>query len=159
MSKPAESDDSLGFLIHDVARLLRRNFNHRMQRFGLTQEQCRVILYLSRKEGLRQVELADLMEIRPITLARLLDKLQEGELIERRRDSDDRRAFCLYLTPAAGPVLAEIMAIGAATREDANRDVSAADLNRLHAVLSQLKANLISAEAARRPEKVTGTGK
>jgi len=146
MSSPVVPEESLGFLIHDVARLLRKNFNRRVQSIGLTQEQCRVILHLSRNEGLRQVELAELMEIRPITLARLLDKLQESGLIERRRDTGDRRAFCLYLTRSTRPVLAQILAIGAAARSDANRDIPPGELDLMYDILCRLKANLVSAE-------------
>jgi DNA-binding MarR family transcriptional regulator len=156
MSSEGEPEDSFGFLIHDVARLLRKNFNRRMQGSGLTQEQCRAILLLSRNEGMRQVELAELMEIRPITLARLLDKLQEGGLIERHRDTGDRRAFRLYLTRASRAVLAKILEIGAATRAEANRDIPPGDLDLLHAVLCRLKANLVRAEENRRPN--TGGG-
>lgn len=155
MSNPIAPEDSFGFLIHDVARLLRKNFNRRMQSSGLTQEQCRVILHLSRNEGVRQVELAELMEIRPITLARLLDKLQESGLIERRRDTGDRRAFCLYLTPASRSVLAKILAIGAATRADANAEIPPSDLDRMNSVLCRLKANLLRADEHQR----SGTGK
>ena len=146
MATSQEPQDSFGFLLHDVARLLRKNFNRRVQSIGLTQEQCRVILQLSRHQGIQQVQLAELLEIKPITLARLLDKLQENGLIERRQNPEDRRAFCLYLTRRAHPVLKKILAIGAATRADANKDIAAAELDRLYSVLSRFKANLISAE-------------
>lgn len=146
MPKSTEPQDTFGFLIHDVARLLRKNFNRRVQSFGLTQEQCRVIVHLSRQEGIQQVDLAERLEIKPITLARLLDKLEENGLIERRRNPDDRRAFCLYLTRAGHPVLKKILAIGAATRADADKDISVAELDKLFSVLSRLKANLVNAE-------------
>jgi MarR family transcriptional regulator, transcriptional regulator for hemolysin len=146
MPSSREPQDTFGFLIHDVARLMRKNFNRRVQSFGLTQEQCRVILHLSRHEGIQQVDLAEVLEIKPITLARLLDKLQENGLIERRRNPDDRRAFRLYLTREAHSVLKKILDIGATTRADANRRISASDLEVLFSVLSRLKANLINAE-------------
>lgn len=146
MVTTGKPQDAFGFLLHDVARLLRKNFNRRVQSLGLTQEQCRVILQLSRHEGIQQVQLAELLEIRPITLARLLDKLQENGLIERRPNPSDRRAFCLYLTVDAHPLLENILTIGAATRADANKDIAAAELDSLYAVLRRLKANLISAE-------------
>ena len=146
MPSSKEPQDTFGFLIHDVARLLRKNFNRRVQSFGLTQEQCRVILHLSRHEGIQQVDLAELLEIKPITLARLLDKLQENGLIERRRNLDDRRAFRLHLTRSAHAVLQKILALGAATRADANGKVSRADLEKMFSVLSRLKTNLIDAE-------------
>jgi DNA-binding MarR family transcriptional regulator len=149
MVTPKPPQDAFGFLLHDVARLLRKNFNRRVQSIGLTQEQCRVILQLSRHEGIQQVQLAELLEIKPITLARLLDKLQESGLIERRQNPEDRRAFCLYLTRKAHPVLKKILAIGAATRADANKDISATELERLNTILSCFKANLINAEEHR----------
>ncbi len=154
MPKAREKPDTFGFLLHDVARLLRKNFNRRVQSLGMTQEQCRVILHLSRNEGVQQVELAELLEIKPITLARLLDKLEESALIERRRNPDDRRAFRLYLTTGAHAVLQNILAIGAATRADANKDISAADLQKLFSVLSRLKTNLLNAEE-HQPLKLT----
>ena len=146
MSQPQAPANASGFLLHDVARLMRKNFNRRVSSIGMTQEQCRVILQLSRHEGIQQVGLAELLEIKPITLARLLDKLEEHELIERRRDQNDRRAFCLYLTSAAHAVLKEIMAVGVATRVDANRNIPAEDLEVFFAVLGKLKTNLIDAE-------------
>ena len=152
MPAPQISEDGFGFLLHDVARLLRRNFNRRVRSIGLTQEQCRVILLLSRHEGIQQVDLAELLEIQPITLARLLDKLQETGLIERRRNPDDRRAFRLHLTKQAHPVLKRILAVGAATRADASKDVTKADLDVLFSVLCQFKANLIDAEEAQQSE-------
>lgn len=94
---PAETEGAFGFLLHYVARLLRGNFNRRVQALGLTQAQCRVLLHLSRNEGIQQVALAEILEVQPVTLARLLDKLQAAGLIERRRDGQDRRAFCLWL--------------------------------------------------------------
>jgi DNA-binding MarR family transcriptional regulator len=146
MPTAPETQDTFGFLIHDVARLLRKNFNRRVQCLGLTQEQCRVILHLSRCEGIQQVDLAEVLEIKPITLARLLDKLEQGELIERRRNPEDRRAFQLYLTGDAHSVLENILVIGAATRADANKAIPAKDLATLFSLLSRLKANLIDAE-------------
>lgn len=146
MPQRSQPDNEFGFLIHDVARLLRKNFNRRVQSFGLTQEQCRVILYLSRNQGIRQVDLAELLEIKPITLARLLDKLQETDLIERHPNPADRRAFLLHLTPRAHSVVDRILAIGSATRSDANKRISRADLATMYSVLSRLKANLLEAE-------------
>ena len=115
---PAEPEGAFGFLLHDVARLLRGNFNRRVQVLGLTQAQCRVILHLSRNEGIQQVALADILEVQPITLARLLDKLQAAGLVERRRDPSDRRAFCLSLTASAHPLLEQIWSLAAAFRRD-----------------------------------------
>ncbi len=143
----AEPEGTFGFLLHDVARLLRRNFNRRVQALGLTQAQCRVILHLSRNEGIQQVALAEILEVQPITLARLLDKLEAASLIERRRDPADRRAFCLYLRDSARPLLEKIWALAAETRAEAINGMSDAALTRFFATLQTLKDNLLTAES------------
>ncbi|SEG08663.1 MarR family winged helix-turn-helix transcriptional regulator [Halopseudomonas aestusnigri] len=95
----------LGFLVADVYRLLRRQFQAERGDHALTQAQSRVLVYIARSEGVRQVELADVLEIKPITLTRLLDQLESLGLIERRKSPADRRAFQLYLRPAAQPYM------------------------------------------------------
>src|SRR5258705_7043158 len=100
--------DSLGFMLADVARLMRRDFKQRLKDSWLTHAQARVLVHTSRNEGIRQIELAEMLEVQPITLARLLDQLAEVGLIERRPDPKDRRAHHVYLTDAATPHLASI---------------------------------------------------
>lgn len=95
-----------GFLIADVYRLLRRTFQSERGDHSLTQAQSRVLVYIARSQGIRQVELAEVLEIKPITLTRLLDQLEALGLIERRKSPIDRRAFQLYLRPAAEPYIA-----------------------------------------------------
>ncbi|MGH8263265.1 MAG: MarR family winged helix-turn-helix transcriptional regulator, partial [Steroidobacteraceae bacterium] len=89
---------TLGFLIHDIGRMLRAEFAVRAVELRLTQTQWRAIAYLARMEGCRQNELAEIIEVRPITVCRLLDRLAALELIERRPDPEDRRATRLFLT-------------------------------------------------------------
>jgi MarR family transcriptional regulator, transcriptional regulator for hemolysin len=144
-----ELEASPGFLLHDVSRLLRRNFSRRIQSLGLTQAQCRALLHLSRNEGLRQVDLAEILEVQPITLARLIDQLAEIDLVERRPDPADRRAFRLVLTRAAKPILAQIRALGALTWADATADVSPARMTQFAKTLLDLKRNLLAAEPTR----------
>jgi DNA-binding MarR family transcriptional regulator len=98
-------NDSIGFLLADVSRLMRQAFQTRMQGSSLTQAQARALFYVSRHEGVRQVDLAELLEIQPITLARLIDHLQSEGLVERRPDPADRRAYQVYLTGKAKPHL------------------------------------------------------
>jgi DNA-binding MarR family transcriptional regulator len=114
-----DSSDSVGFLVADVARLMRRAFQVRLDGAALTYAQARALVWLARQEGLRQVDLAEQLEIQPITLARLVDQLADAGLVERRPDPLDRRAYRLFLTPAAAPRLAEIRAIGDAIRAEA----------------------------------------
>lgn len=97
--------ESLGFLLTDNLRLTRRIAARYFEQYNMTLAQARALLGVFRWQGIRQVDLADFMEIQPISLARLLDQLADGGLIERRPDPKDRRAFQLYLTPAAAPMV------------------------------------------------------
>ena len=94
---------TLGFLLHDVARLLRKRFEQRARDLGLTRSQWQTLAYLNRNEGIHQSGLADILEIEPITLVRILDRLEERGLVERRRHPTDRRIWLLYLKDAARP--------------------------------------------------------
>jgi MarR family transcriptional regulator for hemolysin len=96
------------FLISDVGRLLRTYADQKARRFGQTRAQWAVLLRLERLEGLKQSDLAEDLDIQPITLTRLVDRLCNNGLIERRADPNDRRAKRLYLTPAARPLLDRI---------------------------------------------------
>src|ERR671935_2938883 len=102
----------LAFLLSDAARLLRTCADQEARRFGMTRAQWGVLFRLQRAEGLKQSELADLLEVQPITLTRLIDRLHDNGLIERRSDPDDRRVKRLYLTPGARPVLDGLARIG-----------------------------------------------
>src|ERR1700730_5490134 len=95
----------VAFNISDVARLLRTYADQRAREFGMPRAQWAVLARVERSEGLKQCELAEVLDLQPITLTRLIDRLCDGGLIERRSDPDDRRAKRLYLTPAARPVL------------------------------------------------------
>lgn len=97
------------YLLTDVARLYKTEFNRRFQPlFGLTQAQSRTLIHLSHNEGINQARLAELLEIQPITLARAIDRLEADGWVERRPAPGDRRAFTLYLLPKAQPALEEI---------------------------------------------------
>lgn len=98
------------FVISDVGRLLRTYADHKARQFGMTRAQWAVLLRLERHEGLKQSDLAEILDIQPITLTRLVDRLCDNGLIERRPDPHDRRAKRLYLTAAARPLLDHIEA-------------------------------------------------
>jgi len=100
------------FILNDVARLLRTYADHRAAQYGMTRAQWAVLVRLDRAEGLNQSELAEMLDLQPITLTRLLDKLADSGLIERRPDPDDRRAKRLFLTPAARPLLEHLGVVG-----------------------------------------------
>jgi DNA-binding MarR family transcriptional regulator len=110
-------------LIGDISRLMRRAFRERLEGSSLTLAQARTLVHVARNEGIRQVHLADLLEIRPITLARLIDQLAGDGLVERRHDPADRRAYRLFLRPQATPHLAAIRQVSTAIEVDALRDI------------------------------------
>jgi len=112
-----DPDRSFGFLVHDVARLYGRRFDRNGRRLGLTRAQCRTMGYLARNEGINQAGLADLLEIRPMTLVRQIDRMQEAGWIERRPDPTDRRARRLFLTDKARPVLGRIWDVATETQD------------------------------------------
>ncbi|MGE5271892.1 MAG: MarR family winged helix-turn-helix transcriptional regulator [Thiohalocapsa sp.] len=135
---------SFGFLVNDVARLFGRRFDYNGRRLGLTRAQCRTLGYLARNEGINQAGLADLLEIRPMTLVRQIDRMEEAGWIERRPDPADRRARRLYLTAKARPILGRIWNVANETRDEALTRLSASEatalidlLGRVHAALSE----------------------
>src|SRR6266849_1444005 len=136
---------TLGFLLHEVARLLKRRFERHARGSGLTRSQWQVLAYLSLHEGINQSGLAELLEIELITLGRIVDKLQIFELVERRPDPSDRRGWLLHLTPAARPKLTLLHRLGVVTRGEALAGVPDADIEHLLKTLQALKANLTDA--------------
>jgi MarR family transcriptional regulator for hemolysin len=96
----------------DVARLLKTFADQRARFYGMTRAQWAVLVRLDLSEGLKQSELAELLDLQPITLTRLLDRLAHNGLIERRADPNDRRANRLFLTPAARPLLERLAELG-----------------------------------------------
>jgi MarR family transcriptional regulator for hemolysin len=149
---PAEAwERSMGFLLHDVARLMRKRFEQhaRLKALGLTRSQAAVLGRLSRQEGINQVTLAQLLELEPITLVRLLDRLQAAGLIERRPDPSDRRAYALYLTPRARPLLDRVALIARDVYDEALSGLSPPERQQLVAALETMKGNLTDRLCAR----------
>lgn len=144
---------NLGFLLHDVARLMRRRFEQNARGLGLTRSQCQVLAHLARNDGIQQSALAEILEVEPITLTRIVDRLEELDLVERRAHPTDRRIRQLHLTTRAQPLLGEIFAIGAATRGEAFEDMPEGDQDRLFAILSGMKANLLARLATNAGER------
>lgn len=136
--------ESLGFLMVDVTRLLRRAFKQRLEGSDLTLAQARALVYIFHQEGVRQVELADQLEVQPITLARLIDQLEKMELVVRKPDPTDRRAHLIYLTEAAQPHLDAIEDVSAAIRKDATRDFSEQEITVLMSALQKIRSRLSS---------------
>jgi MarR family transcriptional regulator for hemolysin len=132
----------LAFTINDVARLLRTYADHRAAQFGLTRAKWAVLVRLERSEGMNQAELAEMLDLQPISLARLLDGLCENRLIERRPDPDDRRANRLFLTPAARPLLERLSALGEDLMCTALAGLDRSEIEALLAHLGVVKENL-----------------
>jgi MarR family transcriptional regulator for hemolysin len=102
----------IAFTIMDVARMLRTYADQLARQFSISRAQWGVLVRLDRSEGLKQSALAEILDLQPISLTRLLDRLAENGLIERRADPNDRRANRLFLTPAAHPLLEQLAEIG-----------------------------------------------
>lgn len=134
----------LGFVIHDLSRLLRRRYEQyaRAENLGLTRTQCSVLAHLARQEGVNQATLAQSLDIEPITLVRLLDRLQEGGFIQRKPDPQDRRAYVLELTAKARPMLERIYELAAKVYEEAQAGLTKAETAQLLSLLHRTKANL-----------------
>ena len=119
------------FTIMDVARLLKTYADQRARQFGISRAQWAVLVRIGRHEGLKQTELADILDLQPISLTRLLDRLAENGLIERRADPNDRRANRLYLRPAAKPLLDQLADLGADMMETVLEGVSTNAVERM----------------------------
>ena len=137
------------FSINDVARMLRTYADYKAGQFGITRAQWVVLVRLDRFEGLKQSELADMLDLQPITLTRLLDRLCRSGLIERRPDPNDRRANRLYLTASARPLLEQLGDLGDALMATALAGVERESIERMVAQLAIVKENLRQAIAQR----------
>jgi MarR family transcriptional regulator, transcriptional regulator for hemolysin len=139
------------FLLHDVARLLRVDADKRARGHDMTRAQWGILIWLERQPGISQKELSELLEVEPITVARLIDRLEARGMVERRPDPRDRRIWRLHLRPDALPVLREI----ARQRTQLTRMVTDGldddTIDTLTAALLRMKTVLIQeAHAARR---------
>src|SRR5689334_13160447 len=145
---------TLGFVLHDVARLLRKRFEQRARsaKLGLTRAQWQLLAYLARQEGINQAAPAQLLEIEPITLTRQLDRPDASGLVERRPAPNDRRDYVLSLTPAAEPLLDRIRELGAQGREEAMAGLAPEAREQLMSTLLAIKTNLSDRTGADQPE-------
>jgi MarR family transcriptional regulator, transcriptional regulator for hemolysin len=131
--------------IMDVARMLRTYADQRARQFGISRAQWVVLIRLDRSEGLKQSELAEILDLTPISLTRLLDRLAENGLIERRADPNDRRANRLYLTPAARPLLQQLTKLGEEMMDTVLDGLDGKSNERLLRDLTLIKDNLRAA--------------
>jgi MarR family transcriptional regulator, transcriptional regulator for hemolysin len=134
---------NLGFLLKDVSRLYGRRFEERAHRLHLTLLQCKALAYLSKNEGVSQKRLAELMDADPMTLVRILDRMEADGCVQRRSDPQDRRARSLVLTDKAKPLLDQIWRLAAETRVEVLEGLSNAERTTLMELLERLHRNLL----------------
>lgn len=134
--------ETLGFLMSDVSRLMRRRFDERARKSGATGTQWRTLKILERREGINQGQLAEHLDVEPITACRMIDRLEEAGFVERRRDPDDRRAWLIFLTPKARPILDELHVVASAMIEEALQGVSAEQHKALIEALDIMRSNM-----------------
>jgi MarR family transcriptional regulator for hemolysin len=155
VSMRSDVGHAFGFLVHDISRLIKRRFERRARQVGLpvTRQQAAVVLNIAGNEGVSQAEVATWLGIEPIALVRMLDKLHEEGLVERRAHPTDRRVRTLWLTPAARPVIERILAVNEAIRQEAFGGLPPKTCDLLIDVLDQIKTNLALKEevACNRP--------
>jgi len=140
--RPRSKTREFAFLLNDVARLLRTYADYKASQFGMTRAQWAVLVRVEHSEGLNQSELAEGLDLQPITLTRLLDKLCDSGLIERRPDPADRRAKRLYLMPAARPLLEQLGTLGEETMAETLSGVDGNSVQRMVSDLAVVKENL-----------------
>jgi DNA-binding MarR family transcriptional regulator len=147
---PQPADRNFGFLVHDVGRLLKRRFDRKARQTGLpiTRRQAAVVLYIARHEGVSQAEVANWLDLEPIALVRMLDRLHEEGLVERRAHPTDRRVRTLWLAPGAAPVVGRILDIIHSIREEAFEGATPGTREALIDALAGVKENLTREEAA-----------
>jgi MarR family transcriptional regulator, transcriptional regulator for hemolysin len=138
---------NFGFILHDVARLLRTTFDRRVKEMGLTRSQWWVLLHVFRKDGVTQSELADVLEIEKATLGRLVDRLESKGWLRRESDAIDRRVKRIFLTEAVEPSMKALRNTAADVRREALSGLSYEEQERFVDTLLRVKSNLSRNEA------------
>jgi len=155
MGSKKRTEKGIGLLLADVSRLLRQDFDRRVRDLGMTQAQWRALAHLARDEGMNQAALAERLEVKPITIARLIDRMEAANWVRREADKTDRRATLVFLTPKAKPILDELETRAEQARNALMQGIVPAERKQLIATLERMKANLnanISAMEAELPK-------
>jgi MarR family transcriptional regulator for hemolysin len=137
--------ETLPFEIAETAHALRRAFDRRASTLGVTRAQWKVLFRLSRTPGLRQVELADILDVEPITLCRIVDRLEEAQLVRRLRDPADRRAWRLEVTAEAQPLVAKLHGLAEELMGEAFAGLSPNELEVMRTKLAKIRENISTA--------------
>lgn len=132
---------TLPYLLSDSGRLLRRAFDARVRQLGMTSRQARLLMILDASEGENQGYFAERLEVEPISLTRMVDRMEDSGLIERRRDPADRRAWRLFLTPRSREVLDEVRGSLAGLEEEMLSGLDAAQRKALAQMLETIRVN------------------
>jgi DNA-binding MarR family transcriptional regulator len=140
--KDMDWNRAFGFVLHETARLFGKRFDQKVRGIGLTRAQCQVLFRLIMNEGLNQARMAELLEIEPISLARLIDRMEQAGWVVRRPDPADRRARLLYLAAKAKPMFERVVAVGLETRAEAMTGLNNAERERLLDLLLRVRGNL-----------------
>jgi DNA-binding MarR family transcriptional regulator len=133
--------ETLPFEIGETAHALRKAFDRLAVGLGVTRAQWKVLFKLTRTPGLRQVELADMLDLEPITLCRIVDRLEEAGWVERVRDPEDRRAWRLHVTAQAQPLIEKLQAVGAQLVDRAFSGIDPNDIEIARRVLADVREN------------------
>lgn len=134
--------EDLLFEINETARAVRRLFDQRASTIGVTRSQWRVLARLKREPGLKQVELAERLDMEPITLCRIVDRLEEARLVERKTDPTDRRAWLLELTEKADPVVKQLRGLARDIAGEAMNGIEQGELRALQERLASIRTNI-----------------
>ena len=140
----------LAWEIGETAHALRRYFNRRVHQLGVTRAQWRVLVVLGREPGLKQVALAERLDIEPITLSRIVDRLEQSGLVARKPDPADRRAWRLELTAEAAPLRAQLIELANEMASEAFEGLAPDEIARLRAQLASVRGRISEQEEARR---------
>jgi DNA-binding MarR family transcriptional regulator len=133
--------ETLPFEIGETAHALRKAFDRLAVGLGVTRAQWKVLFKLTRTPGLRQVELADMLDLEPITLCRIVDRLEEAGLVERTRDPEDRRAWRLHVTTKAQPLVEKLRGVGAELVDQAFAGIDPVQIEITRTVLARVREN------------------
>ena len=154
-----DPDSSIGFLISDVSRLLRRVYDRRVEPLGLTRSQWRVLVHVYRREGVTQTALAQVLEIEKPTLGKLVDRLEQKGWVERRVEERDQRARRLVITEQARPLIDQMEELAEAVHADALDGVADDETDQLYDTLLAVKSNLLRLLNGKRPDGNSVLGK
>ncbi|MFL6731467.1 MAG: MarR family winged helix-turn-helix transcriptional regulator [Sphingomicrobium sp.] len=133
--------ETLPFEIGETAHALRKAFDRRAVGLGVTRAQWKVLFRLERQPGLRQIELADMLDIEPITLSRIVDRLEEAGLVERVADPTDRRAWRLHVTARAQPLIEKLRRVADEMISEAFAGIDGKDIEITRQVLRRAREN------------------